>query len=217
MRTRLKLPTARRLLIKRSPTDGKADPRMNAPDAKLLASSDLASVEPRLGRHGTFRFGFCSRIRGSSKPWLDEGFKRAGGGKSLRNFAIQASAHVEVSDDVKGALDRLKPEVALYVGGMGHRNKNFHKDIMVRRGYKAEAERIQELFLSHRKDEAAAAVPDEWVDAKSLVGPPERIKQRFRAWEESGITGLTVRSRQPEAIEVMAAAAGLTTDYRRRA
>jgi F420-dependent oxidoreductase-like protein len=166
---------------------------------------------------GWLPLGFVPGSMPEYKPWLDEGFKRAGGGKSLRNFAIQASAHVEVSDDVKGALDRLKPEVALYVGGMGHRNKNFHKDIMVRRGYKAEAERIQELFLSHRKDEAAASVPDEWVDAKSLVGPPERIKQRFRAWEESGITGLTVRSRQPEAIEVMAAAAGLTTDYRRRA
>ena len=106
--------------------------------------------------------------------------------------------------------------MALYVGGMGHRDKNFHKDMLIRRGFKDAAERIQELFLAKRKDEAAAAVPDEWVDAKSLVGPPERIKQRYKAWEDSGLTGLTVRSRQPEAIEVMAEAAGLVTAAGRR-
>jgi alkanesulfonate monooxygenase SsuD/methylene tetrahydromethanopterin reductase-like flavin-dependent oxidoreductase (luciferase family) len=125
------------------------------------------------------------------------------------NFEIQASVHVEVRADVKAALAKLKPEVALYVGGMGHRDKNFHKDIMVRRGFSQAADRIQELYLAHRKEEAAAAVPDEWVDAKSLVGPPERIKQRFRAWEDSGATALTVRSKDAQAIEVMADAARL--------
>ena len=109
-------------------------------------------------------------------------------------------------------LSKLKPEVALYVGGMGHKDKNFHKDIMVRRGFKDAADRIQELYLAKRKDEAAAAVPDEWVDTKSLVGPPARIKQRFRAWEDmqdQGLTSLTVRSRAPESVEVMAEAARL--------
>jgi len=142
-------------------------------------------------------------------PWLEEGFRRAGKGKSLRDFAIQASVHVSIDDDVKGALAKMKPEVALYVGGMGHRDKNFHKDMMIRRGFEDAAERIQELYLAHRKEEAIDAVPDEWVDMKSLVGPPDRIKQRFRAWEGSGATSLTVRSRQPEAIEVMAQAARL--------
>jgi hypothetical protein len=117
--------------------------------------------------------------------------------------------HVEVDNDVAGALGRLKPEVALYVGGMGHRNKNFHNDIMVRRGFGDAAKRIQELYLAGRKDEAIAAVPDEWVDMKSLVGPPNRIRQRYRAWEESGADSLNVRSRQPEAIEAMAQAARL--------
>ena len=68
---------------------------------------------------------------------------------------------------------------------MGHRDKNFHKDIMVRHGFGDAANRIQELYLAHRKEEATAAVPDEWVDLKSLVGPPARIKERFRAWEDS--------------------------------
>ncbi len=142
-------------------------------------------------------------------PWLEEGFRRAGNGKSLKNFEIQGSVHVEVSDDVKASLDKMKPEVALYVGGMGHKDKNFHKDIMVRRGFKDAADRIQELYLAKRKDEAAAAVPDEWVDLKSLVGPPARIKQRYKAWEDMGLTGLTVRSEQPQAVDVMADAARL--------
>jgi alkanesulfonate monooxygenase SsuD/methylene tetrahydromethanopterin reductase-like flavin-dependent oxidoreductase (luciferase family) len=141
------------------------------------------------------------------RPWLEEGFRRSGGKRSFNNFEIQASVHVVVDRDVKSALAKLKPEVALYVGGMGHRDKNFHKDIMIRRGFKDAAERIQELYLAQRKEEAAAAVPDEWVDQKALVGPPARIKERYRGWEDSGLTGLTVRSRQPEAIEVMAEAA----------
>jgi Luciferase-like monooxygenase len=99
--------------------------------------------------------------------------------------------------------------VALYVGGMGHKDKNFHNDIMVRRGFGDAAERIQELYLAHRKDEAIAAVPDEWVDMKSLVGPAPRIRERYRAWEDCGADTISVRSRQPEAIEVMAQAARL--------
>ncbi len=146
------------------------------------------------------------------RPWLEEGFKRTGGKRSFKNFEIQASVHVEAGDDVKGMLAALKPEVALYVGGMGHKDKNFHKDIMVRRGFKDAADRIQELYLAKRKDEAAAAVPDEWVDGKSLVGPPARIKQRFRAWEDmqdQGVTSLTVRSRSLQSVEIMAESARL--------
>jgi len=142
-------------------------------------------------------------------PWLEEGFRRAGGGKGRKDFTIQASVHVEVDNDVKAALARLKPEVALYVGGMGHRTKNFHNDIMVRRGFGDAAARIQELYLAGHKDEAIATVPDEWVDLKSLVGPPERIRERYRAWEDAGADALSVRSSQLEAIEVMAKAARL--------
>ncbi len=143
-------------------------------------------------------------------PWLEEGFRRAGNGKSLKDFTIQASVHVEVDNDVKGALARLKPEVALYVGGMGHRTKNFHNDIMVRRGFGDAAKRIQELYLAGHKDEAIATVPDEWVDLKSLVGPHPRASANATA---PGRTAARIRSacdpRQPEAIEVMAQAARL--------
>ena len=158
---------------------------------------------------GWLPMGFVPGAMEEYRPWLEEGFRRAGNGKGFHNFEIQASVHVEVGTDVKAALAKLKPEVALYVGGMGHRDKNFHKDQMIRRGFHEAADRIQELYLAHRKDEAIAAVPDEWVDLKSLVGPPARIKQRYRNWLDTGATALTVRSRQPEAIETMAEAARL--------
>lgn len=158
---------------------------------------------------GWLPMGFMPGAMDEYRPWLEEGFKRAGNGKSMKDFAITASVHVEVENDVKAALAKLKPEVALYVGGMGHKNKNFHNDIMVRRGFGDAAKRIQELYLAHRKDEAIAAVPDEWVDMKSLVGPPARIRERYRAWEDCGADTISVRSRQPEAIEVMAQAARL--------
>lgn len=158
---------------------------------------------------GWLPMGFMPGAMDEYRPWLEEGFRRAGNGKSMKDFSIVASVHVQVDPDVKAALARLKPEVALYVGGMGHRNKNFHNDIMVRRGFGDAAKRIQELYLAKRKDEAIAAVPDEWVDMKSLVGPPARIRERYRAWEDCGADTLSVRSRQPEAIEVMAQAARL--------
>ncbi len=158
---------------------------------------------------GWLPMGFVPGAMEEYRPWLEEGFRRAGNGKSFKDFSIVASVHVEVEDDVKAALARLKPEVALYVGGMGHKTKNFHNDIMVRRGFGDAAQRIQELYLAKRKEEAIAAVPDEWVDMKSLVGPPARIRERYRAWEDCGADTISVRSRQPEAIEAMAQAARL--------
>ncbi len=146
-------------------------------------------------------------------PWVEEGFERArakGEDKGFHNFEVVGSAHVDVDEDVSAALARLKPEVALYVGGMGHRDKNFHKDMMERRGFGDAAARIQELFLAGAKQEATDAVPDEWVDEKSLVGPPARIKQRYKRWEECEMLDtLYVRTKQDEAVEVMAEAARL--------
>jgi len=183
---------------------------MNPDIPIFLATGNEATVKLTAEiADGWVPMGFFPGSMEFYKPWLDEGFRRAGNGKSLKDLEIQASVHVEVNDDVKGALAKLKPEVALYVGGMGHKDKNFHKDIMVRYGFGDAANRIQELYLAHRKEEATAAVPDEWVDLKSLVGPPARIRERFRAWEDCGANGVTVRSRQPEAIEVMAQAARL--------
>jgi len=153
---------------------------------------------------GWLPLGFVPRLMPVLRPWLEEGFRRAGGGKGFADFEIQPRVEVAITDDVHGALARMKPRVALYVGGMGHRDKNFHKDMMIRRGFGDAAQRIQELFLAKRKDEAVAAVPDEFCDEMALVGSVDRIRERYRAWADSGITGLTITTAQPEAMALMA-------------
>ena len=157
---------------------------------------------------GWLPLGFVPETKQVYDPWIEEGLRRAG--KSTDDFERQAGTRVEVTDDVQAALDRQKPGIALYVGGMGHKTKNFHNEMMIRRGYPDAAARIQELYLAKRKDEAIAAVPDEFVDEGSLVGPRERIKNRFRDWEDSGVSGLTV-SGDEEAIRFMAECARLNT------
>jgi F420-dependent oxidoreductase-like protein len=153
---------------------------------------------------GWLPLGFVPRLMPMLRPWLEEGFRRAGGGKGPAGFEIQPSIQVVITDDVRAALARMKPRVALYAGGMGHRDKNFHKEMMIRRGFGEAAQRIQELYLAKKKVEAEAAVPDEFCDEMALVGPVERIRERYRAWADSGITGLTVVTEQPEAMELMA-------------
>ncbi len=186
------------------------------PDIPIYIGSGAESSVRLTGEvaDGWLPLGFVPGSLEEYKPWLETGFERArkkGVDKGWHNFEIQASVFVDVDDDVKAAIDRLKPREALYVGGMGHQDKNFHNDLMVRRGFGDAAKRIQELYLAGHKEEAAAAVPDEWVDLKSLMGPPARIKQRYNAWEECGASSLTVRTSQEEAIHVMAEAARLNT------
>ena len=119
-------------------------------------------------------------------------------------FEIAATVSVLVGDDVQALRDSLKPYIALYVGGMGAKGKNFYNSLVRRYGWEAEAERIQELYLGGQQREAIAAVPDELVDALSLVGPKERIRDRLEAWRETPVTTLIVGSPQPQALEVLA-------------
>jgi F420-dependent oxidoreductase-like protein len=119
-------------------------------------------------------------------------------------FEIAASATVLVGDDVDSLRDALKPYIALYVGGMGAKGKNFYNALVRRYGWDEAAERVQELYLAGHKRDAAAAVPDGLVDALALVGPKERIRDRLEAWRETPVTTLVVGSPQPEALETLA-------------
>jgi F420-dependent oxidoreductase-like protein len=157
---------------------------------------------------GWLPLSFVPGMMETYRPWIEEGFARAGNGKSWDDFEIQPMVGVAVTDDVRGALRAVKNGVALYVGGMGHRNKNFHNDMMVRRGFGEAAARIQELYLAGHKAEAAEAVPDEYVDDGALIGPKQRIAERYAEWEGSGATGLTLNTSQPEAIELLAELGG---------
>lgn len=153
---------------------------------------------------GWLPFGFVPGSMEIYRPWLEQGFGRAGGGKGFHNFEIQAGVQVNLTNDVARALAQLKPMVAMYVGGMGHKEMNFHKDAMVRRGFAVEAERIQALFLAGRREEAIAAVPDEYVDAGALIGPRARIASRLAEWQGAGVTGLTLYGASDEALELVA-------------
>jgi F420-dependent oxidoreductase-like protein len=119
-------------------------------------------------------------------------------------FDIAALVPVVLSDDLQAARDFVRPMLALYVGGMGARGKNFYNSLVQRYGYEAEAERIQDLYLEGKKQEAIAAVPDALVDEVALVGPRERIAERVDAWRECGVTTLIVQSRDRETLQAMA-------------
>jgi F420-dependent oxidoreductase-like protein len=159
---------------------------------------------------GWLPMGFVPGMLDHYRPALEEGLRRSG--RKLAELEIQTGAQVQITrdsaDEVAGAIAALKPMTALYVGGMGHKSANFHKDAMVRRGYAEAAERIQALFLAGRRAEAVAAVPDEYIDEGALLGPPARIRERFRAWQDSGATGLTLHTAQDQALELLAELAG---------
>jgi len=119
-------------------------------------------------------------------------------------FEIAATAHVLVGDDVQALRDSLKPYLALYVGGMGARGKNFYNALVRRYGWEEDAERIQELYLAGKQREAIAAVPDALVDAVALVGPKERIRDRLEAWRETPVTTLILGTSDPKALQTLA-------------
>jgi F420-dependent oxidoreductase-like protein len=138
------------------------------------------------------------------QPSLDEGFARAGGGKSVGSFDIAVGVAVIVGDDVQACLDRVKPQLALYIGGMGARGKNFYNDLACRYGFEAAAKTIQDLYLAGKKDEAAAAVPNDLADEVALVGPRERIRDRLSAWHESPVGTMILALGQRDALRMMA-------------
>jgi F420-dependent oxidoreductase-like protein len=128
----------------------------------------------------------------------------ARGGRSPADVDTWASVTVRITDDVPATIAAAKPRIALYVGGMGSRRHNFHRDAMARRGYGDVANRIQELFLAGRRDEMAAEVPDEYVDDSGLYGSPVRIARRWKAWAGCRLTGVIVHAGQPEAVDLLA-------------
>ena len=108
------------------------------------------------------------------------------------SFEISAGVTIEICDDIEKGLIPIKNSLAFYIGGMGAAKRNFHTDLMGRMGFESEAKNIQKLFLEGKRTEAAVAVPDQFADEISLVGPPERIKERLEAWKETPITSILI-------------------------
>ena len=138
------------------------------------------------------------------RPCLEEGFARRGGQPD--EFEIAPSIPFIVHEDVEQAADLLRPMYALYFGGMGARQMNFHHQVVVRMGYEAEAKKIQDLYLDGKKDQAAAAVPTKLVQELALIGPAEKIRHDLDAWRDSPVTTILIagpRDRLRQAAEIV--------------
>ena len=140
------------------------------------------------------------------RPSLEKGLAKSGGRHSLATFRIAPFVTTIVGNDLEKCRMPVKGFLALYIGGMGARGKNFYNDYAKRLGYEEAAVKIQDLFLDGKKAEAMAAVPNELVDEIALVGPRERVTERLAAWKTSGVTDLIAGAGQLEALEVLAKA-----------
>jgi alkanesulfonate monooxygenase SsuD/methylene tetrahydromethanopterin reductase-like flavin-dependent oxidoreductase (luciferase family) len=119
-------------------------------------------------------------------------------------FLVAPMAQVRVCEDVSEGLLPVKTMLGFYIGGMGHAARNFHADLMGRMGYEEQARRIQELFLSGRREEAVLAVPDAFADEISLVGPRERIAERLELWRKGPVTDLLALAPDQRTLRVLA-------------
>ncbi len=160
----------------------------------------LASVGPKnlelTGRiaDGWLAIFFSPEYAAVSLDPLRAGREQAGhtGDDVLKGFDVVPTVPVMVADDVDDAAAPIRPYAALYVGGMGSREQNFYNALACRMGFEAEAEQIQELYLNKQYQDAAAAVPRDFIDATSLIGPVERIRDRMQAFAAAGVTTLSV-------------------------
>jgi F420-dependent oxidoreductase-like protein len=139
-------------------------------------------------------------------PALDSGFSARGDRPG--RFEVFGGVGVRLTDDVQACLDAQKPLAAMYVGGMGSATHNYHRDAMARRGYPEAASRIQELWRAGRREEAVAAVPDDYLDDGGLFGSEQRIRDRWEPWTRRGLTGLVVRTEDPAGLALLADLAG---------
>ena len=124
------------------------------------------------------------------RPLLQEGAAR--GGRSLEHFDIAPTVQVCVSDDLESARNQMRPFLALYVGGMGSREKNFYNALVRRYGFEDEARDVQELYLEGRREDAMARLSDELIDTVSLVGTPAHVRDRLAVYREAGVGTLGV-------------------------
>jgi F420-dependent oxidoreductase-like protein len=153
---------------------------------------------------GVLPIFFSAERAGLFRDALEAGFKAAGGGTSRPGFDVAPTVVVVPGPDAAACRAMIKPRLALYVGGMGARGRNFYNDLVRRYGYEEAATRVQDLYLAGRREEAAAAVPDALVDEVALCGPRERIAERLSVWKASGITTMICATQGVEALRMMA-------------
>jgi F420-dependent oxidoreductase-like protein len=156
----------------------------------------LAAIGPNNTRlageiaDGVIPFLFSPEHVSEVRPLLEEGAARVG--RDLDGFDIAPTVNVFVTDDLAAARDAMRPFLALYVGGMGSREKNFYNQLVQRYGFEDAAREVQDLYLEGKRDEAMAALPDELIDLVSLCGPPDRVRERLDVFREAGVGTLGV-------------------------
>src|SRR6476659_1965042 len=183
------------------------------PDGTGLGKPLKASIHPLredipvyLGAEGPKNIALCAELCDGwlamlfspdhQEPYreaLAEGFARDGARRTVEDFEVTATVPMIVSDDVDAAIDALRPYYALYFGGMGAKGKNFHANVAIRMGYEKEVEEIQDLYLSGKKDEAAAKIPFALIEKLALIGPADKIRHDLEAWRSSLVTTLLVQ------------------------
>ncbi|MGB3486304.1 MAG: LLM class F420-dependent oxidoreductase [Mycobacterium sp.] len=148
---------------------------------------------------------YTPRMADTYNAWLDEGFARPGARRTRETFEICATAQVVVTDDRPAVFEMIKPFLALYMGGMGAEDTNFHADVYRRMGYSEVVDEVTELFRSNRKDEAAKVIPDELVDDAAIVGDVDHVKEQIKLWEAAGVTMMVIGARSVEQIRELSA------------
>ncbi|MEV0299001.1 LLM class F420-dependent oxidoreductase [Nocardia sp. NPDC050710] len=135
---------------------------------------------------------YAPRLANMYNDWLDEGFARPGARRSREDFEIAASCQVVITDDAASELARMRWIMALYIGGMGAPELNFHAQVYKRMGYEKEVDEIGRLFQAGKKAEAAALVPDELILDTAIIGDEEYVRKQLKVWEAAGVTMMLV-------------------------
>jgi F420-dependent oxidoreductase-like protein len=141
------------------------------------------------------------------QPWLDEGFARPGARRTRDDFEIAATCHVQVTTSAEeraAVVQAMKGVISLYMGGMGAKDANFHKQVFERMGHEALSDEVQRLYLEGRKDDATALIPDELVHDMHIVGDVGYVKERAAEWEATGVTTLLLSCRTADEVKKIA-------------
>ena len=147
---------------------------------------------------------YSPRLAPMYNEWLSEGFARPGARRSRAEFEICATAQVVVTDDRAAVLELIKPYLALYIGGMGSEDTNFHANLFRRMGYRDVVDDVTKWFRRGRKDEAAKIIPDELVDDAAIVGSEPYVREQLDRWAAGGVTMIVVRGNNAQHIRELA-------------
>jgi F420-dependent oxidoreductase-like protein len=163
------------------------------------------SIPIFMGAEGPKNIALATEIADGWLPLFYNPYDESVYGESLKDmrpdFEIAQMVTVNITDDIEAALLQIKYFMSFYIGGMGAKSTNFHKDLFVRLGYGDEAEQIQQLFMEDKRDEAARVLPDDLVDSMSLVGPKDRVRDRLQAWRDSKVTTMLVAAADKETLQ----------------